>query len=376
MPFALLLAAGALWAYEFLSLLAPLAIPRGVKLAGLALLLLVSLRGLILQKLGGGMFFSPELPQSVLVFSSWLYSTFFLLFFVLAAKDLVWLSWKLAPFARVFPRGTASAVALALAATLSLYGTWNAMRVPEVNRLEVTLDRLPKALDGMTVALLADLHVSAMNKAPLIEAIVEKTNALSPDVVLLNGDMIDGAASNREGDVYPLRRLVAGHGVYAAAGNHEYYSGYGEWAKKFKELGITMLDNSHRVITANGAQIIIAGVTDEAAEKFGAQGPDVALALKEAPRSAPVILMAHRPSAAAKNASAGVDIQLSGHTHGGMVLGFDRFIARFNGGFVRGWHQVGGMKLYVSPGTLLWNGFALRLGVPSEITLFVLRSKN
>ncbi|MDO5562363.1 MAG: metallophosphoesterase [Synergistaceae bacterium] len=374
MPLPLILAACALSAYEFFSLIAPLELSLTYKLASAAALLLVAFQGAILQKIGGGMFFAPELPQAVLFVVSWLYNTFFLLLFMLAAKDIAWLLWKFLAHGRPFPRAAASIAILSAALLISLYGTWNAVRVPNVRTEEVVLDRLPRQLDGMNVVLLADLHISALNRAPLIEAIVQKTNALSPDVILLNGDMVDGTVANREADVEPLRKLRAGRGVYGSTGNHEYYSGYGEWADKFRELGIKMLDNAHKAISADGGQIVIAGVVDQMGARFGSGGPNVTLALNGSPKDAPVVLMAHRPEAARENAERGVDLQLSGHTHGGMVTGFDRFIARFNSGYVRGWYRVGGMKLYVSPGTLLWNGFALRLGVPSEITQFILRS--
>lgn len=374
MPLPLILIACTLSAYEFLSLIAPLGISRGYKLLWAAALLLVSFQGAILQRLGGGMFFAPELPRFVLLTASWLYNTFFLLLLMLAAKDIIWLVWKVFARGCAFPRGTASLFVLSAALLLSLYGTWNAVRVPDVKTEEVTIDGLPKELDGMKVVLLSDLHISAMNEAPLIKSIVEKTNALSPDVILLNGDMVDGTVENRLSGVAPLAGLRARCGIYGSAGNHEYYSGYDAWSKKFKELGITMLDNSYAVVPADGGQIVIAGVTDQMGVGSATGGPDIGLALSGVPKDAPIILISHRPDGAPKNSAHGVALQLSGHTHGGMVLGLDRLIARFNGGFVRGWYQVGPMKLYVSPGTLLWNGFALRLGVPSEITQFVLRA--
>ena len=374
MPMPLIIIACTLSAYEFLSLLAPLGISWWYKLLGASALLLVSFQGMILQRLGGGLFFAPELPQFVLMTASWLYNTFFLLFLLLAVKDIVRLVLRIFARGRSFPCGTASLAALFAAMLLSLYGTWSAVRVPDVKMEEAVIEGLPQELDGMKVVLLADLHISAMNRAPLIKSIVEKTNALSPDIILLNGDMVDGTVENRVSGVAPLADLRAKHGVYGSAGNHEYYSGYGAWSKKFKELGITMLENSHAVVLADGGQIVIAGVTDPMGAGSVTGGPNLGLALSGVPKDAPIILMSHRPDGAPENSAHGAALQLSGHTHGGMVVGLDRLIARFNRGFVRGWYQVGPMKLYVSPGTLLWNGFALRLGVPSEITLFVLRS--
>jgi predicted MPP superfamily phosphohydrolase len=136
-----------------------------------------------------------------------------------------------------------------------------------------------------------------------------------------------------------------------------------------------MLTNRHAVIERDDARIVLAGVTDHAAVGRKFPAPDLAAALKEAPDGAPVVLLDHQPRMAPRAAKAGVALQLSGHTHGGMVLGLDRLVARSNNGFVSGLYDVDGMHLYVNNGTGLWPGFALRLGRPSELTVFTLRRK-
>ena len=133
-----------------------------------------------------------------------------------------------------------------------------------------------------------------------------------------------------------------------------------------------MLANAHVAITRGNAQIVLAGVTDPAARSHGQPVPDIDLALAGAPENAPVILLAHQPRNARQAAARGVVLQLSGHTHGGM-MGLDRFVANGNGGFVTGRYDVDGMTLYVSNGAALWPGFALRLGRPSEMTRVTLR---
>ena len=119
---------------------------------------------------------------------------------------------------------------------------------------------------------------------------------------------------------------------------------------------------------------VIAGLNDPVATRFGMEGPNLEKALAGAPADAPVILLAHQPKFARANAAYGVDLQLSGHTHGGQMIGFDQIVASQNEGFLRGLYTVGGMRLYVSPGTGLWTGFPVRIGVPSEIARLVLRS--
>ena len=143
--------------------------------------------------------------------------------------------------------------------------------------------------------------------------------------------------------------------------------------ERYQDLGMTRLSNSHARITRGSSNLVLAGITDSASQRFGLPRPDLKNALAGAPSEAPIILLDHQPKGAPQAAQAGVDLQLSGHTHGGMVKGLDRIVARFNNGFVSGFYKVGGMQLYVNNGTALWNGFALRIGVPSELTVITLR---
>ena len=174
----------------------------------------------------------------------------------------------------------------------------------------------------------------------------------------------------------PLAGLEARDGVFVSPGNHEYYFEYGVWWGAYADLGLSLLANEHTVVERGGAPLVVAGLTDLAAPRFGLPGPDIDAALDGAPEGAPVVLLNHQPRQARRMAARGVDLQLSGHTHGGMVRGLDALIARFNEGFVSGLYDVDGMHLYVSNGTALWPGFALRLGVPSELTRITLRSAN
>jgi predicted MPP superfamily phosphohydrolase len=162
--------------------------------------------------------------------------------------------------------------------------------------------------------------------------------------------------------------------VFAIPGNHEYYFGYHSWMEHDAGLGIHMLLNQHVVIRRGGEALVVAGVTDLAALGSTHPAPDLASALDGAPGDAPVILLAHQPRMAARAAKAGAALQLSGHTHGGMLRGLDLLVARGNDGYVSGIYRVGGMQLYVNNGTGLWPGFALRLGVPSELTVITLRA--
>jgi predicted MPP superfamily phosphohydrolase len=143
----------------------------------------------------------------------------------------------------------------------------------------------------------------------------------------------------------------------------------------FPALGMRPLANSHVVLERGGTKLVLAGVADFSALRVGLPGPDLKAALVDAPRDIPIILLDHQPRKARSAAAMGVDLQLSGHTHGGMIAGLDRLIAPANEGFVSGLYDVEGMPLYVNNGPALWPGFAVRLGKPSELTRITLVRK-
>ena len=207
-------------------------------------------------------------------------------------------------------------------------------------------------------------------------AVVAKTNALDPDLIVITGDLADGTPAARAADVQPLHDLKARDGVLAIPGNHEYYADYLGWMRAYRALGLDMLENAHVVIRRGDAALAVAGTTDRQAGPFGQMRPDLTAALEGLDPGVPVILLAHRPGGAAQHAQAGVALQLSGHTHGGQILGPNLLTKWANEGFVSGLYHVGHMLLYVSNGTGLWNGLALRVGVPSEITQIVLRAPH
>jgi hypothetical protein len=233
---------------------------------------------------------------------------------------------------------------------------------------------LPVSLDGFAIVQLTDIHLGSFLKGAWLRDVVAKTNDLSPDLVAVTGDMIDGSPDELKDDIAPLGNLQARYGVYGITGNHEYYFRVEQWLPVFAKLGITMLHNEHRILSvAGGSQLVIAGVPDQTAIHYGGAGPDIAKALAGAPDTIRV-LMAHRPNGIAETINA--DLQLSGHTHGGNLFFLKWLISAFNGGLVNGLYEVGGMKLYVSPGTGIWSGFSCRLGVPAEITHIILRSQG
>ena len=374
---------GALLAvYVFCRAILPLRLKWGWKALLAVLLAVAAFKFHLLHLFGGPMFFSPVLPEGVLLAAAWLFSVLFLFFFLLLAADVARLLYLLVLFClrkkkterfRIIGNRVNLAL-LAFAAVLATVGMAGGTGVPRVKEETISVNHLPDGADGLTVAVLADLHVDGITRADRIRKIVERTNALNPDIVIIAGDFVDGTVPVHGDDLRPLADLKARYGVFGVPGNHEYYSGYEEWMEFLPTLGIRMLHNEH--VQTGGGAVVLAGVTDPVAGIMGKEVPDIRKALAGAPEKGVRILASHQPRLAPEAAAHGVDLQVSGHTHGGMIAGIDRLVARFNEGFVSGLYTVGGMKLYVSNGAGIWNGFPIRIGVPSEIVLIRLRKEE
>ncbi|WP_374293354.1 metallophosphoesterase [Sphingomonas sp.] len=340
------------------------------------MLLLVVSQYHLWSRLSSGSVFAPEFPRPVVILFNWAFGTLVLLWCLQIVLDLGLLTMAIVRWQHVGLPDAARYGAMGLAAVAGAVALSNAVRVPPIKDVEVEIAGLPPQFEGYRVLQLTDLHISKLFPAPWASAVVARANAADSDVIVVTGDFIDGSVEMRRKDVEPLRALKAPDGVWAIPGNHEYFFDYGAWMRHLTSLGVRMLPNAHAVIRRDGAELVVAGVTDLSAPSVGETGPDLGLALRGAPAGAPIVLLDHQPRRARDAATKGVALQLSGHTHGGMIMGLDRLVARANAGFVAGRYQVGGMTLYVSNGTGLWPGFALRLGVPSEMTRFTLRAKT
>ncbi|GHC75267.1 metallophosphoesterase [Limoniibacter endophyticus] len=352
----------------------PLPWPRWVKL-GLSVVLMIVFQHSFISLLVFGTMFSPEVPRGMMIAVNWLAGSILLLAGFQLVLDLGLLALAL------FRRGHflvsaklrygLGVVALALAA----FAVSQAIRVPPVKEIEIAIKDLPREFDGYRLIQLTDLHISRLFQAPWVEETVAKANAQDADLIVITGDLIDGTLQARQKDVAPLAKLSAKDGVFAIPGNHEYYFDHDTWMRHYQELGMHTIANGNIVLSRGEAKLVLAGVNDLAATRFDRPGPDFEAAFADLPPGAPVILLNHQPRDARLGAEKGAALQLSGHTHGGMIIGFDRLIARFNNGFVSGMYDVDGMQLYVNNGTALWIGFALRLGVPSELTVITLRRR-
>jgi predicted MPP superfamily phosphohydrolase len=371
------LVTGAIWLYVLWRFVWPLPCGPACRAALAVALLLAAEYHQITGRFFGTLGF-PELPQWILMCLAWAFGVVLLLALLLLLRDvvgmLVWLPARGA--GRAILQGRAVGLSIgALALVLSAVGVWQAVKIPGIRTVAVTIPGLPSAFDGYRIVQLTDLHAGRLMPQSWQAAVVAHADRLDPDLIVITGDLADGTPELRAADVRPLRDLRAKDGVLAIPGNHEYYSDYVRWMQAYRAMGLTMMENSHVLIRRDGASLAVAGVTDRQAGAFGLPGPDLKAALQGIPEGTPVILLEHRPGDAPANADAGVALQLSGHTHGGQILGL-HFITRWaNNGFVSGLYRVGPMTLYVSNGAGLWNGLALRLGRPSEITQIVLRAK-
>jgi|SRR5690554_171179 len=252
---------------------------------------------------------------------------------------------------------------------LTLLGLFNARRLARVKKVDIAIAGLPEGLHNFTIAQISDIHVGPTIKGDYLDAIVQAVNRLSPDVVAITGDLVDGSVKELAPHVQPLARLTSKQGVYFVTGNHEYYSGVRGWLQELPRLGVQVLMNEHRILLHRGEKLLLAGVADYSAHVFEpSHRSDPAKALKGAPRDAAVkVLLAHQPRSCHAAAQAGFDLQLSGHTHGGQFLPWNFFV-RLQQPFTAGLHRIGQLQLYISRGTGYW-GPPKRLGAPSEITL-------
>ncbi len=363
---------GLIWLLIATRFIWPLALPLPVKIV-LAALTLVALQFHRWSELSSGSVFAPEFPRPVVALFNWAFGTIVLLALLQLLLDSGLLIAALIHGGLVgAPDGLRYGMA-GLAALAAAIGVQQAMRVPPLRDVEVGIRGLPAQFDGYTILQLTDLHISRLFPASWARAVVARSNALGVDLIAITGDLIDGTIEARRADIEPLRDLRAADGVHVISGNHEYIFGYDGWMAHFEALGLLSLENRHVVLDRDGGKLVFAGMTDRASRRRGHPGRDLAAVLEGVPAGAPVILLDHQPAEARHAAKLGVALQLSGHTHGGLIAGLDRLAAPANAGFVSRRYEVDGMTLYVNNGTALWPGFALRLGRPSELTRITLR---
>ncbi|KRC95757.1 metallophosphoesterase [Streptomyces sp. Root264] len=273
------------------------------------------------------------------------------------------------PSRRLFVARVAAGAAAAAAAGTVGYGTYGVLRGPRVKRVTVALAKLPRAAHGYRIAVVSDIHLGPVLGRGFAQKVVDTINATQPDLIAVVGDLVDGSVKDLGPAAAPLSQLRARHGSYFVTGNHEYFSGAASWVEEVRRLGLTPLENARTEL----GWFDLAGVNDIAGESEG-QGPDFTRALGGRDTARACVLLAHQPVQIHDAMRHGVDLQLSGHTHGGQLWP-GNFVAAAANPTVAGLERHGDTQLYVSRGAGAW-GPPTRVGAPSDITVVELASRH
>lgn len=273
------------------------------------------------------------------------------------------------PTRRLFvSRVVAGAAAAAAVGTVG-HGTYGVVRGPKVKRVTVPLAKLPRAAHGYRIAVVSDVHLGPVLGRGFAQKVVDTINGTQPDLIAVVGDLVDGSVKDLGPAAAPLAGLRARHGAYFVTGNHEYFSGAEQWVDEVRRLGLRPLENARTELP----HFDLAGVNDIAGESEG-QGPDFAKALGDRDKARACVLLAHQPVQIHDAVDHGVDLQLSGHTHGGQLWP-GNLIAGLANPTLAGLDRYGDTQLYVSRGAGAW-GPPTRVGAPSDITVIELASRQ
>ncbi|MEX3103627.1 MULTISPECIES: metallophosphoesterase [unclassified Streptomyces] len=271
------------------------------------------------------------------------------------------------PTRRLFvSRVVAGAAATAAVGTVG-YGTYGVLRGPKVKRVTVPLAKLPRAAHGYRIAVVSDIHLGPVLGRGFAQKVVDTINGTQPDLIAVVGDLVDGSVKDLGPAAAPLAQLKARHGSFFVTGNHEYFSGAEQWIEEVRRLGIRPLLNERTELP----WFDLAGVNDLAGESEG-QGPDFAKALGDRDTARTAVLLAHQPVQIHDAVDHGVDLQLSGHTHGGQLWP-GNYVAALANPTVSGLERYDDTQLYVSNGAGAW-GMPTRVGAQSDVTVIELAS--
>ncbi|MFF4594703.1 metallophosphoesterase [Amycolatopsis sp. NPDC001319] len=266
-----------------------------------------------------------------------------------------------------------AAASLAVSVVLLAVGNRVAMRVPPVKETDVVIPRLGAGVDGLRIAVITDTHYGPLDRTKWSEKLVAEVNRLQADVVCHAGDLADGSVAKRRKQVDPLGGVQAGLGRFYITGNHEYFGEAQAWLDHMASLGWDTLHNRSTLVERGGDRILFAGIDDPtgAASGLPGHGPDLPAALAGADPDVPVVLLAHQPKQVNEAREAGIDLQISGHTHGGQIWPF-HLLVRLDQPTLSGLTRHGPTQLYNSRGSGFW-GPPFRVFAPNEISLLTLR---
>ncbi len=258
-----------------------------------------------------------------------------------------------------------------MAVGTTLYGVGEAASV-RVNQESVTLKRLPAEFDGLRVAVVSDLHLGPARGEAFTRTIVDMVNAERPDLIAIVGDLSDETIEHVGSDLQPLADLRAPLGVFGVSGNHEQISDdVGAWMDEWRSLGITTINNSSVEIRRGAATIDVAGVHD--LSNSAPYEPDLDAAVAGRPDDRFTLLLAHQPNHVREAAAHDVDLQVSGHTHGGQMWPLRYAAAAAADTAVTGLDFYKDTTVFTTYGAGAW-GPPVRVGAPPEIAILQLRS--
>lgn len=275
------------------------------------------------------------------------------------------------PDRRLFLARAAAVTAGVASVGLVGSGMVTALGRPDLLTVPVRLRRLDSAFDGFRIAVVSDIHLGPLIGRRHTERLVRMINEAEPDLVAIVGDLVDGTVAELGSAAAPLRDLVAPEGTFFVTGNHEYFvDGTAEWLRELERLGLHPLRNESTGIRRGAGTFTLAGVNDVAGERHE-DGPDFDRALAGAGPGGPTVLMAHQPVMVTEAAARGVDLQLSGHTHGGQMWPFHHVVSMVQPSLA-GLSRFDDTQLYVTRGAGFW-GPPVRVGARPDITVLSLR---
>ena len=304
----------------------------------------------------GSSIWRPELPEMLI----WLWSIAFFGSLLLAAASTLCIFWRSQAKFVLLP-----VVCFGIAAA----GVWNGIKIPEVQTIELHDKNLPIDLDGYRIVQISDIHACGAARRWRTAGIVAKANALNADLICLTGDQTDGTVAQRFHDIEPLHDLKAKDGVFAITGNHEYFYDMDEWRPAYQHLDIRLLENE---CVFPRPSLALGGINAYNANDPDA--PDIAKAFATATNGEYRILLQHRPNPVVENFTTHrVNLQLSGHTHGGFMPILSIIIRNDHDGYLRGIYPINNGHLIVSSGCGPWPALPLRYFDPAQILLIILR---
>jgi predicted MPP superfamily phosphohydrolase len=272
---------------------------------------------------------------------------------------------------RVFLARASAVTASAASVGLVGVGAASALGPPNLLQLPVHLRRLDPAFNGFRIAVVSCIHLGPLSGRAHTERIVGMINDTAPDLVAVVGDVVDGTVGEFGPAAEPLQDLHSREGTFFVTGNHEYYvEDTFSWLRELERLGMQLLRNENTLIRRGAAAFDLAGVNDVEGETRS-EPPDFDRALAGVESSRPTILLAHQPVLVGEAAARGVDLQLSGHTHGGQMWPF-HYVVRAAQPSLAGLSTVDNTQLYVTRGAGFW-GPPVRVGAPPDITVLTLQ---